>query len=375
MISEPIVRCLTLMQNRPNNGLGLGLVLGLITLLLHWYAPATMVEHLYGRGLFKFVRVFLDHTIGLIPIPVFYIVLIVLILVFGSLLRNVLKSFRQSLKSLLLTSVQLINMLGWLIFAFYWLWGFNYDRPSLSHSLAWSELTFSEAEFKAESERVLRSLTDLRNWNNDLIDTQQIDFDFGSIAQLLRSQCNEIAQTTGYLTSDRLVCRQLRPQGVLLRLSTAGFYNPLTGECNIDAGLHPLQKPFVMAHEFFHGLGVSGEGDCNFLAYLACHSSSNPFIRYSGELSYWRYLRRGFYLTDPEGYEEAVQSLPETVHQDFKSIRETLEKYPDLAPKVRDAIYTAYLKGNHIQDGLANYNRIVKMVMHWRKHPNELKLK
>ena len=61
------------------------------------------------------------------------------------------------------------------------------------------------------------------------------------------------------LINGKIRCRQILPQGILLRISTAGFYNPLTGECNIDKGLHPLQKPFVMAHELFHGMGITGE--------------------------------------------------------------------------------------------------------------------
>ncbi|MCB0582976.1 MAG: DUF3810 family protein, partial [Phaeodactylibacter sp.] len=69
-----------------------------------------------------------------------------------------------------------------------------------------------------------------------------------------------------------------------------GLYFPFTGEGHIDAGLHPLQKPYVMAHELAHGYGFGDEGTCNFLGYLACIGSDDPVIAYIGHLNYWRTL-------------------------------------------------------------------------------------
>ena len=189
-----------------------------------------------------------------------------------------------------------------------------------------------------------------------------------SIESKLRTATSKIAREIGYTASSNIRCRKLFPKGILLRLGTAGFYNPFTGECNIDDGLHPLQKPFVMAHEFFHGLGVSGEGDCNFLAYITCFQSTDPFIKYAGQLGYWRYLRRGFFQSDPEKYEEAMEQTPEAVLNDLAEIAASIRKYPDIAPRMRDAMYTAYLKSNKIEDGMANYHQIVPLVMTWRRN-------
>ena len=151
----------------------------------------------------------------------------------------------------------------------------------------------------------------------------------------------------------------LFPKGILLRISTAGFYLPFTGESNIDAGLHPIQLPFVMAHEYAHGYGTTDEGSCNFLGFLACENAADPFIRYSGHYGYWRYLLSSFRLQNPEAYKTFREALPAGIKADIKAISENSDKYPDIFPKFRDLTYDAFLKAQGINDGMANYNRIV----------------
>ena len=89
--------------------------------------------------------------------------------------------------------------------------------------------------------------------------------------------------------SGRVRVRQPWPNGFLLRWSTAGIYIPQTGEGHIDRGLLAVQKPFTIAHEMAHGYGVADEGACNFIAWLACSQSRDPWVRFGGALTYWRY--------------------------------------------------------------------------------------
>ena len=89
-------------------------------------------------------------------------------------------------------------------------------------------------------------------------------------------------------------------------------------------------------------------------------------MRYSGELGYWRYLRGGFRRRNQVQYEKTYQDLPDAVRADIEAIDARMAAYPDIAPKLRDQMYSAYLKSNKIHDGLANYGRIVQLVLNWR---------
>ena len=121
-------------------------------------------------------------------------------------------------------------------------------------------------------------------------DALDASFQPKEMEELIRQSVVQALEKLDYPTAGRVRGRKLLPKGVFLRFSSAGLYWPFVGEGNIDGGLHALQQPFTMAHEITHGYGITNEGICNFIAYLACQKSSDPFIKYAGLVAYWRYL-------------------------------------------------------------------------------------
>ncbi|MBK8503686.1 MAG: DUF3810 domain-containing protein [Saprospiraceae bacterium] len=350
----------------------IGIALGLFSLCLHWFCPASIIEVLHGKVFFPFFSWILDHTIGLLPFPFFYILIALAAYWIYRGYKNLRVSTKKGESIVVNLTLGILSTLGFIISVFYFFWGFNYDRIQLQKRLSWQVKPVDRELLLQEADDQVQRLTLLTLSHRADIEEGLALRNYRLLESDIRQEAVRIANTLGYLGRDKVRCRQLAPSGVLLRISTAGFYNPLSGECNIDKGLHPLQKPFSMAHEFFHGMGVTGEGDCNFLAYLLCNQSNNDFIRYSGELGYWRYMRHSVYMSDKEGYLKMVETLPDLVNQDLKDIDNQLDKYPDIAPRVRDAIYGAYLKSNKIHDGLANYNRILQLVINWRQNHESL---
>ena len=345
----------------------IGPMLGLVALGLHLFAPSGWVERIYGQRIFVGIRVLLDTVLGWIPIPITYLfIFILLILVLRSIRRGYKSGIGKS-KTWMKWIKNLSIWFGWIIFFFYFLWGLNYDRPPVSYRLPFEIEPIQETSFLDECRLQASTLNDLRNQFNRAIDQAVDSYPQQRIVDKILEDAIELGNQFGYSILGKPQIRYLKPSGILLRIATAGFYNPFSGECNIDNGLHEIQKPFVTAHEIFHGLGVTGEGDCNFLAYIICHQSEDPFIRYSGELGYWRYLAGPLRRTDRELSDALWEQMDPKVLDDFKEIRNRLNRYPDIAPRLRKAFYTTYLKTNKISDGLANYNNIVKMVINWRK--------
>lgn len=348
----------------------LGLATGVFCLLVHWFMPAQLIEKGYGKGIFPFFAWIFDHSVGLLPVPFLYI----LCLLAAYLLYRMFRAFKVAwrTKGWIRFLTSLMATAGYVVGAFYLFWGFNYDRIQLVDRLNWPIDKISNETLLKEAQAQVELLSNLVVSDRDQVEKSLAYQHYRLLEVALRQEAMKVARDLGYLDRKRVRCRQLWPSGILLRISTAGFYNPFSGECNIDRGLHPLQKPFSMAHEFFHGMGVTGEGDCNFLAYLVCHQSDHPFIRYSGELGYWRYLRHTAYLIDREAYKDLAAQLPQQVQDDLEAIDMELDKYPDIAPRMRNAIYSAYLRSNKIHDGIANYNRILQLVINWRKNGEKL---
>ena len=345
-----------------------GIFLGLGSIAAHRMMPEHLIEQFYGQRIFPLISWTIDHTISRFPFAAFYLLLILALLTLYFLIKSLVKTFRSKPWRAGRLLMSIAGILGYVVFGFYLLWGFNYDRVQLHDRLSWEAISIEKDNLIEEG---WHQIDELKSFENP-VDWRGSKEDYHFLEVVIRNRVVEMADRLGYLGRERVRCRQLVPEGILLRISTAGFYNPFTGECNIDGGLHPLQKPFVIAHEFFHGMGVTGEGDCNFLAYLICHQSADEFVRYSGELSYWRYLQYSLRRTDPEVFKKMWDALPDQVINDLQAIDAQMRKYPDIMPRFRDMIYSAYLKSNKIHDGMANYSKIVRLTMSWRANNKEL---
>ena len=328
----------------------------LVVFLVHHFTPKSVIEFIYSQGVFIVIRFLLDYTIGFLPfsaLPLVFLTLIFFLFRWIISLRK--RSFLFILGDL---TKRLIIFLSIGYSLFYVIWGFNYDRIAVVDHLNISDDGINDSVMINAFYQQIKIL-DMRSAHS----FSENDFDFQEMESELRGQANELLHRLGIGIPTRLQCRHLHPKGILMRIATAGFYSPITGECNIDAGLYYLEKPFVMAHEIFHGLGIAGEGECNLLAYIICSNSSNPFIRYSGELELWRYLRRDIYRYNRELFLEYQTEVPDQVKIDIEEIRANNRKYPDIMPKVRNVVYDSYLKSNHIQSGLSDYNRLVKLAI------------
>ena len=335
----------------------IGTVLGLLTFLLIKTSaqfPA-FFDQVYNPYVFPVWRAIQDYTFGLLPFSSLYILIPGLI---WFLYRFILRPTQDGAKGFkpLQSLFRFISLLGYLLCAFYMFWGCNYfhtdikEKKSLDKKLTIEDLSRASYREVCEINELSRMVdSNFLHLGNSMVKEIRED-----LRQCLRK---ERIGAYGHPT-----VRQLKPKGNILRISTAGFYLPFTGECNIDAGLHALEKPAVVAHELSHGFGITDEGSCNFWSYVACINSNSLFIEYSGRLMYMRELLPALRRADPKKYGDVYDLIDPIVIDHLKAIRDNHRKYPDILPQLRDRIYDGYLKMNHIEGGLLSYSRVVEMV-------------
>lgn len=351
--------------------MALGLIAILVRVLLGFSPELT--ERVYSRGFFVGIRYFLDYTLGWFPIPLVQVLLVGLFIFIVYKTQNLIRTHQSFLKSFKRVSFGIVSFCFGVIFFFLVLWGYNYGRLPIENSMQLTPhpLTFSElkTELEINTQEVSAARLNLPNITDSAIQKTFLPNDLESE---VRTEVEKLLEKLNYPTAGTVRGRQLRPKGILLRFSTAGVYFPWTGESNIDAGLHPIQIPFTMAHEFAHGYGFTDEGTCNFLAYLACIQSENPIFEYSGHLSYWRYLASSYRQNDREGYLEYFKTLPKGMVEDLYAIDANSDKYPDILVSWRNTVYDTYLKTQGIKEGVINYHRIVMLVKSLREKEDSI---
>ncbi|MEY4107464.1 MAG: hypothetical protein RL181_1806 [Bacteroidota bacterium] len=349
-----------------------------------------LVEVLYSRGLFMGLRRMADAVLAFLPFPACYILLAVLVgwgmvrirdfvvkrgirpataeqqiaplrgIVVGS--RAVFRAFRP-----------LLNGLGWLLFFFFWMWGFNYYRLPVEQQLGLAPVPLDGAALKSAFEEESRALAEARRQLPGSKGRAFAESDLPpGLEDTVRDALTSVLRRSGYPTAGKVRVRLLQPSGVLLRFSTAGVYLPFSAEGHVDKGLHPVQWPFTLAHEMAHGYGFGNEGVCNFWAALACLQSKDPGIRYAGRLAYWRYVAVEYRRYDSEGFRKARAALPREIVLDLEAIQKAMDRYPDLVPRLQYQLYDSYLKSQGIKEGMKSYSQVLLLVRSWEKKHRKL---
>ncbi len=351
------------------------LVLGAaITLLLSRFfgQGSDFIEQFYYRGIFQAFRIGYDYTFGLLPIPMIYVFIIIIIYILYVLVRTFLKKDQTWRHRLLGSGHLVVQTISALLIIFYWFWGFNYNRVSIESHLNMDYADMDTTDLLQLYTETNDRLIELRTLFSLQEKMKAIESNPTAYEDECRQSLTAALDAMNYPTNGRVRIRRIRPQGSLLRISTAGVYWPFVFEGHIDPGLHPMTWPFTMSHEMGHGYGFTDEGTCNFLGWLACTTHEDPFIQYSGWIGYYRYLLTNLRRSiSPKQYQEIYKSIPQVIVDDLTEIRKYAMRYPDVMPAVRDVVYDNYLKTHGVKGGLINYSKIIKLVYAFEKQKQE----
>jgi Protein of unknown function (DUF3810) len=340
-------------------------MLGLGALLIRVVAIKTpqYVEQFYSRGVFLGVRWLFDWSLSWLPFPlllIFYGIIVFYVIKFLTAIFSRQNPFR---KRLVTGGRQLINGAGFIVFSFLTLWGFNYARPSFASQIGLTvekpDTLALRQELEIAAQEAVRARTDIENTPLSM-EGFPVDFE-----DKIRADVSNFLEKNNFKAGGRLRGRQISPDGFLFRFGISGIYMPFTGEASIDNAVHPLEKPFTMAHELAHGYGWTEEATANFVAYLSCIHSTDKYTRYSGFISYYRYVASNYKRTHPEAYKIFRAQLPEGFRNDLEAINQSMMRYPMWFST--DKLNDFFLKSQGVTEGVLSYSRIVLLVYSWRK--------
>ncbi len=149
-----------------------------------------------------------------------------------------------------------------------------------------------------------------------------------------------------------------------------GVYTYFTGEANINVVFPDYTIPYTAAHELAHQRGIAREDEANFMAFLVCISSDDPYIRYSGYLNLYEYVSSSLYTADAELYRSVASSVSTDVRYEMAAYSAFYEKYrTSKVAEVSHAINDTYLK---IQGtvGTKSYGMVTDLAVAYYKIKN-----
>ncbi len=143
-----------------------------------------------------------------------------------------------------------------------------------------------------------------------------------------------------------------------------GIYTFFTGESNLNVHFPDYTLPFTAAHELAHQRGFSRENEANFIAFLVCTRSDNPYTRYSGYVNMVEYLSNALYSADKTLWQKAIDTLDYRIRYEMQAYNDFYEKYKEnKAAEISGALNDTYLKSQGQTAGTKSYGLVVDLAV------------
>jgi len=221
-------------------------------------------------------------------------------------------------------------------------------------------------------------------WLNDMIGTciDDVTFDENGDSVMPFSMdelCDKINDAYASLSEKYSFVSNLRSRIKYVILSEpmtythiSGVYTYYTGESNLNVNFQDYMLVYTMAHEFSHQRGIAPENEANFVAFLACMESDDPYILYSGCLSMLDYCMSALYSADKTMYNEFYGNLDRRVIGEFTYYSSFYQKYADnVVANVSGAVNDSYLKSQGQSAGSKSYGLVVDLAVAYHLQNSE----
>lgn len=340
----------------------------LLMLLLMNY-PDT-VERYYSSGLYLGICWVLHPVFNLIPFSVGDLLYIALI-IYGlyALIKTIGLLILKRFKNVLIYLLKLIIGFQVLILVFYLFWGMNYFRPSAAKRLALQDTSYRFEDIK----KVTLMLIDSANATRARLAPADLQQDNEAIYQKAVNAIDTLAKTSKFFPAIHPAIKSSSLTFFMNYLGTQGYYDPFTGEAQMNYQMPVFLRPFTACHEMTHQMGFGAEDEANFGGFIAGIASHDRLTRYSAYYNGMEEFTFTVFRQDSLQYKELRTHISAQVLADRKADRRYWKSFESKAGIFSSILYDQYLKTNNQPQGLKTYNRMIRLVMAWYRKPPDNK--
>lgn len=339
------------------------------TILIKWasWYPG-FVERNYSTGVYPLISKVQRFLFGWIPFSIgdlFYTFLILVIL------YRVIKFFKLLFKKQLtrryfvLALQQGIFILLFLYVFFNLLWGLNYNRQGIAVQLGLRVKEYNLSDLDTLTRTMLRKV----NYYADFVTQSQRDsFDKKrTLFKNAKEAYDSAALKYSFLAYQPASIKPSMFSYLGNYLGFQGYYNPFSGEGQVNTTIPKFLEPYVTTHEIAHQLGYGKENEANFVGYLACKSYNSAIFQYSVYYDMYNYAIAEVYSRDT-ALAKSIQLMAHAqVKKDQREFKDFYSKYKNPIEPVIMWGYGHFLKANNQPAGKRSYNEVVAWLIAYFK--------
>jgi len=343
------------------------LILALIIKIFSSFPHA--VENYYSNALYPVIGQIQRILFGWIPFSVGDLLYAAAIIY---LISSAIRIYRIIKRKKLTKSFVLIKLRKWttvmlaVYVLFNILWGLNYNRLGVANKLQIQPGKYSKEELTEVVRLIIYKLNSFdQSSRNPMrsLKKKRVLFN-GAIASY-----GALAKTDPEFTYAFPSVKPSLYSYLGNYLGFTGYYNPFTGEAQVNTTVPLFLQPFTTAHEIGHQIGYAKESEANFISFLSNRVSSDPAFQYSLYFDLYAYARRYIHISDTALLRSFDKQLKPDIANDYILLRRFLARHANPVEVVIDKLYSQYLRANQQPSGRLSYNEVIGwLVAYYRKY-------
>lgn len=325
------------------------------------------VGNLYTSEFYFFFSQFLRFLFGWIPFSVGDILyLFVGCWLLWKLIKNIRLLFQKKLtgKMILVKTLNLILALTFVYIIFNIFWGINYNRAGIAGQLSLTHLRYDTSDLLMIRQLLLQKVNFTKT---SLINNHETYPSKRELFKRARKSYEEAQKKYPFLRFEHLSIKSSLYGKLGNYIGFTGYYNPFTGEAQVNTTVPKFLLPYIATHEMAHQIGYAKENEANFVGYLAAMNSTDTLFHYSTYLELFLYANREVYYFDSVSSKKSFELLVPGVKKDIAELRRFYLDHESFVEPWMTWLYGKYLKLNQQPQGMHSYNAVVGMLIAYYK--------
>jgi hypothetical protein len=340
--------------------------LGILLPRLAAQHPA-FIENVFSKSVYPVISQVLGAVFSIVPFSLaewllYLSVLAIVVAIVSGFVRLLMRKIHISAFIGIFISIAIAG--GALLNIFYFAWGFNYSRFTLAQTLELDVHARDTAELNELCVSLARTANDLRA---QVSEDENGVFTYGESVQDVFKQIPaayaRMEEITGYSFGTVYVPKTVFASEGLSYAGISGIYFPFTAECNVNINQPDLYLASSAAHETAHFSGIARENEANFVSYLACISSEDVRIRYSGTVMALVHAGNQLSRSDPEAYRALWNTYCDGLVRDLRDYSAYVQTYEGPVNETMTQVNDQYLKYNQQTSGVKSYGEMVDLLL------------
>ena len=344
------------------------LTLLLIAVIIHFLSANTIwVEKYYSTGIYPYISASLMYLLGWLPFSggdVFYGIIAIW------LIYKIVQQLRfYRLKKITPAALHIfgIKLFRWLLLIYLFfniLWGVNYNRMGIASQLGLFKEIYTPLDLRIIDSMLLHKVNSSKR---ALLQKKQYLVSTKGLKEGSKDAYERISIRYQFLANHSSSIKPSLWGWLGNYLGFTGYYNPFTGEAQVNTTVPQFLQPFIFCHETAHQLGYAKEDEANFVGYLASIASPDTLFHYSAYLDLFLYTQRNLYKTDSSVVKDFASKLIPEVKADLYEWRQFNKRHKNPVEPIVRLLYSTYLINNQQPAGALSYDEVTGLLIAYYK--------